>query len=215
MRGYLLAAAALLCAWLSLPPAAQAGERGAALLDVPSTVTAGRTVVIRWPALPAEAEEVELVLSLDGGRTFPVRVSPELEPRDLQFTWRVPELPSETAVLVLRVGGRERGEQVGARSAVFRILHADGVAPPELTFHEGDLWTAPGPLEGPAATGLAAPGPHFDSGVDAAPASATPSDGFEPPAPAAERAVAPRPLPRPSLGAPRLVFARCEVPLRI
>ena len=58
-------------------PAAAVGA-GAISLDVPAVVTAGQTVVLRWSTLPEEIEEMEIVLSLDGGGSYHVRVSPEL-----------------------------------------------------------------------------------------------------------------------------------------
>ncbi|MGE5346658.1 MAG: hypothetical protein ACM3JH_11940, partial [Acidithiobacillales bacterium] len=39
--------------------------------------------------------ERELVLSLDGGRSFPVRLTAEIGPGDLQALWRIPGLPTE------------------------------------------------------------------------------------------------------------------------
>ena len=62
---------------------------------------AGDSIEVSWtldrPALRS-FEEMELVLSLDGGRTFPVRVTGELSPRAGGLIWRVPSLPENGVV---------------------------------------------------------------------------------------------------------------------
>ncbi len=124
--------------------AAEPGGRApVAELDVPPCVRAGEEIELRWSALPAGADEMELLLSLDGGRSFHVRLSPELEGDTRSFRWLVPDLPADRARLLLRIGG-EDGERVGALSRPFRILHAAGAPPPELAFHEGLMWTGVG-----------------------------------------------------------------------
>ena len=193
-------------------PGAAVGS-GAASLEVPAVVTAGQSVELRWSALPADVEELELVLSLDGGRTYPVRVSPELEAREGGYRWRVPDLPAARARLMLRMGGEE-GERAGARSREFRIVHAEGVPRPELGFHEGQFWTGLDPLEGPARAGLAQDGPRFGDLADGVPCT--------PPAPAL-RAAPPESVRAPAMRAVAAVapqgrfsdFAPREVPLRL
>ena len=148
-------------------PAAASGTVAAAL-EIPAVVTAGQTVVLRWSALPADVEELEIVLSLDGGRSYRVRVSPELEAREGEYRWRVPDLPTSCARLMLRAGG-EAGERVGALSPEFRIVHAAGVPRPDLGFHEGQFWTGLDPLEGPARAGLTADEARFGSLADEVP----------------------------------------------
>lgn len=85
---------------LALPAGARAMP-GA--LTVPATATAGAYVVLRWDRLPDSVREVEVELSLDGGRW--VRVSPERDATDGRFVWRVPEVASARARLRLRAGG--------------------------------------------------------------------------------------------------------------
>lgn len=66
---------------------------------------------------------MELVLSLDGGRTFPVRVTRDLSPSTSGLTWRVPALPSPRARLALRVGdsGEPPDEEILLVSEEFAI----------------------------------------------------------------------------------------------
>jgi len=158
---------------LALAPAAPAPAAAAAVapgptLVVPAAVTAGQVVTLRWSGLPADVAEVEIVLSLDGGRSYHVRVSPELEAREGGYRWRVPDLPAIRARLLLRTGGGA-GERAGAVSGEFRIVHASGVEGPQLGFHEGQFWT--GFDDPPAVPGLrtGAAGPRFEDVADPAP----------------------------------------------
>jgi hypothetical protein len=73
------------------------------------TLRAGTEVVIEWNArLPRCTRnffgEQEINLSVDGGRTFPFRITPRLAYDARSYLWRVPNLPSERVVLDLRYG---------------------------------------------------------------------------------------------------------------
>ena len=48
--------------------------------------------------------EMEVWLSLDGGGTFPMCITPILDPKATQFDWTVPNMPSNAAVLDIRFG---------------------------------------------------------------------------------------------------------------
>jgi hypothetical protein len=48
--------------------------------------------------------EMEVWLSLDGGRTFPMCITPILDPKATQFDWTVPNMPTNAAVLDIRFG---------------------------------------------------------------------------------------------------------------
>lgn len=135
---------------------AAAPALGAVTLEAPATVTAGEVVELRWHGLPAQVDEVELLLSLDDGRTFHVRVTPELDGHAETFRWRVPDLPTPAAVLMLRMGDGA-GERIAAISRPFRILHAEGAPRADLGFHEGLMWTGLAP-EGGCPGGTLAPG---------------------------------------------------------
>jgi hypothetical protein len=206
-------AAMIALALAMVAPSGAASGSVTVSLEVPAVVTAGQTVVLRWSGLPAEVEELEIVLSLDGGGRYHVRVSPELEGREREYRWRVPDLPVRHARLMLRMGGEE-GERIGALSREFRIVHVEGAPRPDLGFHEGQFWTGLEPLHGPAGAGIAQDAPRFEDLVDEAPCTppepvlrSAPPDVVRAPAVRAAAAVAPQ--GRPSGSAPR------DVPLRI
>jgi hypothetical protein len=68
----------------------------------------GEQVRIEWKAaLPktnAHGCEMELVLSLDGGRTFSTWITTEMPPKTTHFDWIVPNTPTNAAVLDVRFG---------------------------------------------------------------------------------------------------------------
>ena len=90
------------------------GAHAAAAGDAPSgsilspreheVLTAGASHVVRWSPIPAEVDEFEILLSLDGGSSYPVRLTPQLDPATRAYLWRVPDLPARSARLRLRWG---------------------------------------------------------------------------------------------------------------
>ena len=84
-----------------LAPSARAASAFTASHD---HALAGEAITFEWQGLSADAHEVELELSLDGGRW--IRISPGLEPRDGRFVWTVPGGLSGAGRVRLRVGGR-------------------------------------------------------------------------------------------------------------
>lgn len=68
----------------------------------------GQRVRVEWEAtLPktnAVGCEMELVLSLDGGITFNIYITPPLDPKARYFYWTVPNTPTNAAVLDIRFG---------------------------------------------------------------------------------------------------------------
>ena len=58
-------------------------------------IAGGDTVHVRWGDIP-DAEEQELLLSLDGGRHFRL-VTRRLAPSAREYRWVVPQLPSGEA----------------------------------------------------------------------------------------------------------------------
>ena len=119
---------------------------GATTLSYPGEVHAGEVVELRWSTPPADVEEVEVMLSLDGGRTYDVRISPEIDPRARVWRWRVPNLPSSEARLRLRLGSR-RGEREGAPTRAFTILGASDRPIERRQVHEGHWWDGPDAFE--------------------------------------------------------------------
>jgi len=69
----------------------------------------GQVVRVEWSSvLPKvryfESCEAEVRLSLDGGNTFPIRISPWLTAKVHSFLWTVPNTPTNAAVVDIRFG---------------------------------------------------------------------------------------------------------------
>jgi hypothetical protein len=136
-----LLATALLAIGLTVSAANAAGAADAAdMAELPVRLLApadgavlrvGSTATFEWAPLgglgePGQWEEWEAFLSLDGGATYPVRITPHLD-RDLRrVTWKVPHLPTRDARLLLRVGDEHR-ESVFELPQRFTIAVAPGM----------------------------------------------------------------------------------------
>ena len=100
---------------------------------------AGTSVEVSWSGLPRDAEEVELLLSVDGGRRVAVRLTEQLSPAGHSWIWRVPNISSGRASLVLRMGIAGR-EIESAPSAPFEIV-ADASRPRQsVEWRNEELW---------------------------------------------------------------------------
>jgi hypothetical protein len=90
-------------------------------------VAAGSTVSMAWDAanVPASVEEWEAFLSIDAGRTYPLRLTPHLDASIHRFHWKVPNLPGVEVSILLRFGN-EHEERRFLFPARMRIT---GVAP--------------------------------------------------------------------------------------
>jgi len=156
MRRHLLALLIACIAPSAVPASADARvapDAGRARLEgLPAVVRAGQVLEVRWRDLPADVREVELELSVDGGRWS--RISPELEALEGAFLWRVPEGVAGPAVVRLRAGGAA-GEREVAESA-FRLVGCAVGPGPALAW--SGWWTRE-PRGGPAGVGFACPGP--------------------------------------------------------
>ncbi len=147
MRRHLLLPALLLALALgAVAPAA--GLAGRIALEAPRagvTLRAGDTAELAWqpeePFAPGQAEEWEAFLSVDGGATYPVRITPHLDLRLRRVRWQVPAIPTDDARLLLRFGD-ERRETTVELPQRFAIAESP--------------WTAP--LFGVAARSAALPG---------------------------------------------------------
>ena len=68
----------------------------------------GQQVRVEWKTVLPDIDlswcELELYLSVDGGATFPFRITPQLDPRAAFFYWTVPNMPTTAAVLDIRFG---------------------------------------------------------------------------------------------------------------
>ena len=84
-------------------------------------VHAGARVTVRWKALPASVEELEILLSIDGGRTYSLRVSPEIAGCEDEYVWTVPNVSATDARIRIRARIDER-ETEGPPSPSFTIV---------------------------------------------------------------------------------------------
>ncbi len=123
---------------MALPGAASAAPY--ARLVAPedrSEIAAGSLAAIEWApeaglaALAAldHVEEWEAFLSVDGGKTYPLRITPHLDAHIRRFVFRVPYLPTREARLLLRFGD-ERREVEQETPHLFAIAVEPGARPP-------------------------------------------------------------------------------------
>src|SRR3954469_24161343 len=98
-------------------------------------LVAGSTAELEWapsgsfPLLPG-VEEWEAFLSLDGGATYPMRITPHLDQDLRRIRFQVPPIPTADARILLRFGD-ERREAVVELPERFAIT-VSPVAPPVL-----------------------------------------------------------------------------------
>lgn len=68
----------------------------------------GQKIRVEWrsalPNIDLGACEMEVWLSVDGGATFTVWISPWLDPKAQYFDWIVPNTPTNAAVMDIRFG---------------------------------------------------------------------------------------------------------------
>ncbi len=144
-------ALAAVAAFVSSAAFARAGDAFPAPAPGES-LSPGAIVELRWSPIgrgagALEVDEAEIVLSLDGGTTFPIRVSPELRPGASRYLWKVPSLPTAHARLALRSGvdGQKPTETLALVGAEFRILREPDGRVEALRRHAGEWWTTPEP----------------------------------------------------------------------
>ena len=106
----------------------------------------GESIEVSWTLDRHQAsafDEMELVLSLDGGRTFPLRLTRDLSPGSGRVTWRVPALPAGKARLALRGGsdGEPDSETLAAVSDAFEIVPRAGLDLEQLFPSRGEWRT--------------------------------------------------------------------------
>lgn len=89
------------------------------------TLTGGSTVEVGWEALRETPGlvEWEAFLSLDGGRSYPFRLTPHLSTSRSRFLVEIPDVASRDARFLLRFGD-ERDERELALPGSFRIRPA-------------------------------------------------------------------------------------------
>jgi hypothetical protein len=95
-----------------------------------SELAGGAAATIEWRAsapLPAEVEEWEAFLSVDGGRYYALRITPHLDRDIRRFTFTVPNVTSADARILLRFGDEERETEL--ESPLRFTIRYDGLAP--------------------------------------------------------------------------------------
>jgi hypothetical protein len=144
-----LAFVMLACALLRAAPAARADvrvsegvhERRTAIVITPDrpVVESGDLIELTWGDVLRDVEEMELLLSIDDGRHFPLRISPELEPHSKRYRWRVPNVPTDQARIRVRVriDEHETWMPVGGR---FAITAKPGASVELDQVHEAGWW---------------------------------------------------------------------------
>ncbi len=125
----------------ALAPAAEAFRFPAA----GSSFSAGTTVSASWTA-PCDRDrehEGELVLSLDDGLTFPIRLTGEMPACLSGHAWRVPHVATTRARLGLRRGrdGEPGEERIVLVSERFAIVAGEGPDGAGLTRGAAEWWT--------------------------------------------------------------------------
>jgi hypothetical protein len=144
----------LACAVLALACSAASARANGSPIPTPrliasGSVHAGQVLDIRWNTVPADVDEIELVLSVDGGRHYPIRISAELSGHENSFQWRVPNLGVREARLRLRAHHHGREIESGPGNE-FAII-ADPTRAAELGLvHEGGWWDGFDAIDGDA-----------------------------------------------------------------
>ena len=68
----------------------------------------GQKIMIEWkstlPKIDLTGSEMELFLSVDGGRTFDIYITPIFDAKTTSYLWTVPNTPTNAAVLDIRFG---------------------------------------------------------------------------------------------------------------
>lgn len=107
-----------------------------------SSVRAGESVELSWDRVGGEVKELELLLSVDDGSETWVRLTEQLPPDTVSYTWRVPQLPTGGARIRLRVGIPGRGEVEGPPGQPFAITSAGADFAAPLRWRSGEWWAA-------------------------------------------------------------------------
>lgn len=153
---------------------ARAADDSWARLQVPATVTAGETVVLELGEAPFGIDELEVLLSLDDGRTFPVRVTREIGAGERRVVWEVPAMATGAARLRVRFGRHQGGDREfetwGPPSESFAIVTRGGKTDLHV-FHENGWWEGLEPAPAPTSGVLDPAAPRFTAG-DAVPSLA-------------------------------------------
>ena len=174
------------------------------------TLVAGRYAELAWEPSPSQAgwraEEWEVFLSLDNGRTWPVRLTPHLDWERRRVAFRVPPTPSRQVRLLLRVGD-ERDEL--AIPLPLRLTISPSSEPaPATSFARPSPVVGEAALPGERGVSVWVDGPRdgrrSEEVVAVAPLGLASGHPYLQQGPALDRAEAPLAPPAPQAPAPRL-----------
>jgi hypothetical protein len=87
---------------------------------------------------PAGATEWEAFFSLDGGATFPIRLTPHLDLAVRSFRFRVPDFPTRDGRLLLRFGDEKIETVVTSPDQVAIVKGVLQARPPLLSIRPGE-----------------------------------------------------------------------------
>jgi hypothetical protein len=109
----------------SRPSAASEREEAEPRLVLPGdrSVQAGEWIELRWSDAE-DIRELEILLSVDGGRTYSRCITPQLDPDRRGFRWRVPALAGGELRLRIRYN-RDGREIEGAPAEPLEVTAAD------------------------------------------------------------------------------------------
>ncbi len=135
-------------AWLILAGIAAPAGAAAVRLSSPrdgTTLEAGSLAALAWEpaapfARPSQVEEWEAFLSFDGGEHYPVRITPHLDRGLRRILWRVPQIPTRNARLLLRFGDEKH-------ETIFELPERFAIAGTLSVFEAGTTSRAPAPGE--------------------------------------------------------------------
>jgi len=101
-----------------------------------TALSAGSTAEIEWAPVAGfaglpKSDEWEAFLSVDGGATYPVRITPHLDSDLRRFRFQVPPIPTANARILLRFGD-ERRETAFELPERFAITAAPVAGPEEI-----------------------------------------------------------------------------------
>lgn len=117
-----------------------------------AVVRAGDSLTASWTLPPDprdDVDEMELLLSLDGGESYPIRLTRDLAPDVRSLRFQVPALPTRHARIALRAGADD-GERVLFASDEFVVDASQTSRTASLIEVRGEFRTEDA-LEGPAA----------------------------------------------------------------
>ncbi len=146
-----------------------------------ATLRGGSLAELHWSAeqLPADAEEWEAFLSVDGGRYYGFRVTPHLDIDLRSFTFVVPNFDTADARILIRTGDEERETEfdLGNSFSIVRDPDAAQVLPQLQDLERGEA-----AREGDPAVLSWTDGARDGSGVtqQAAPIAPLPSNHWRP-----------------------------------